>query len=170
VVYNITDDRDHALEIIWLNKPHCHGTEFIIVVLPYGNTFLQENQNPRSDSVEVGAPLRSRPYQGPYIGYWPSRVSFDAVHWHKIVWNKHLSIGYNVHINFNDILNNLIDDDDEDDDDEEKDDDDKNDDDDGEDQLALSPLPSSDEEDDDADGEDQLSLSPPPKKRRKEII
>jgi hypothetical protein len=105
------------LEHIWLNKPHCRRTEFIIVVLPYGNTFLQKNQNTSSDSVEVGVPLRSRPYQGPYIGYWPSCVSFDAVHWHKLVWNKHLSIGYNVRINFNDILNSLTADDDEEDDD-----------------------------------------------------
>src|ERR1043166_5167433 len=127
-----------------------------MIVLPHGHTYLWENQNPRSNSVEVGLPLDSHPNQGPYIGYWPSHVSFDAVHWHKIVWNRHLTIGYNVCIYFNDILKSLNDDEN-----------DENDDDNGEDRLdrlVLSSLLSSDreEDDDDDDGEvrEDHQLSP----------
>lgn len=111
---------NRALTNIQLNKPRCRGTEFIIIVLPHGNIFLRDNPNPRTRSVALGTPLSVRPYRGPYIGYWPSRASFDEVHWHKIVWNEHLPIGYNVRINFNDILNHLTDDDDGGEDDEEE--------------------------------------------------
>jgi len=121
VVYNTANDRDRALGNIQLNKPYCHETEFVIVVLPYGKEFQQKNTNLGSDSVEVGAPLKSCPSRAPYIGYWPSHEPFNKVHWHKIVWNQHLSIGHNVCINFNDILNHLTSDESEVDDSEDDD-------------------------------------------------
>ncbi|CAB4417359.1 unnamed protein product [Rhizophagus irregularis] len=112
VAYNITNDRERALEKIRSSKCYCCKTEFIIIVLPHGKGPYHQNPNPGSDSEEVGIPLNSRPSLAPYIGYWPSNETFDRVSWHDIVWNQHLSIGYGVRIYFNDILKYLTEDDD----------------------------------------------------------
>ncbi|UZO23332.1 uncharacterized protein OCT59_015675 [Rhizophagus irregularis] len=93
VAYNITNDREQALEKIRSSKCYCCKTEFIIIVLPHGKEPYHQNPSPGSDSEEVGIPLNSRPSLAPYIGYWPSNETFDRVSWNDIVWNQHLSIG-----------------------------------------------------------------------------
>ncbi|RIA99501.1 hypothetical protein C1645_746962 [Glomus cerebriforme] len=135
VVYNRKKDREHAMNNIQRAKPHCAGTEFLIIALVPGKNSHPPNPNPNATSVSVGVSLRVRPQRGPYIGYWSSRSSYNAVRWYKISWNKYLDIGYNVRIDFNVILDLLTDDDEEDsdEDDEEDDDDDEEDDDDDED-------------------------------------
>lgn len=100
---------------IQLAKPHCVRTEFLIVALALGTTLHPDNPNPRASSVPVGAPLNVRPHRGPYIGYWPSRVNYNAVRWYKINWNQYLDIGYDVCIDFNVILNQLTGDEEDDD-------------------------------------------------------
>ncbi|RGB38584.1 hypothetical protein C1646_755550 [Rhizophagus diaphanus] len=112
VAYNISNDREQALEKIRSSKCYCCKTEFIIIVLPHGKEPYHQNPSPGSDSEEVGIPLNSHPSLAPYIGYWPSNEAFDRVSWHDIVWNQHLSIGYGVRIYFNDILKYLTEDDD----------------------------------------------------------
>ncbi|GES84940.1 hypothetical protein GLOIN_2v1848977 [Rhizophagus clarus] len=104
VAYNVTNDRERALRKIRSNKFYCRETEFIVIVIPHSMRPHHKNPSPESDSEEVGMPLGSRPSKAPYIGYWSSRATFEAVSWHDIVWNKHLSIGYDVRIYFNDIL------------------------------------------------------------------
>ncbi|CAG8659883.1 7831_t:CDS:10 [Rhizophagus irregularis] len=66
------------------------------VALAPGTTPHPDNTNPKATSVPVGAPLNVRPHRGPYIGYWPSRVNYNAVRWYKISWNQYLDIGYDV--------------------------------------------------------------------------
>ncbi|CAB5371009.1 unnamed protein product [Rhizophagus irregularis] len=90
-------------------------TEFLIVALALGTTPHPDNTNPKATSVPVGAPLNVRPHRGPYIGYWPSRVNYNAVRWYKISWNQYLDIGYDVRIGFNVILNQLTENDEDDD-------------------------------------------------------
>ncbi|PKY20233.1 hypothetical protein RhiirB3_433482, partial [Rhizophagus irregularis] len=53
VVYNITNDRERALEKIWSSKCYCCKTKFIIIVLPYGKEPYHQNPSPGSDSEEV---------------------------------------------------------------------------------------------------------------------
>ncbi|RGB40059.1 hypothetical protein C1646_753751 [Rhizophagus diaphanus] len=52
------------------------------VTLALGTTPHPDNTNPKATSVPVGAPLNVRPHRGPYIGYWPSRVNYNAVRWY----------------------------------------------------------------------------------------
>ncbi|UZO15564.1 uncharacterized protein OCT59_006982 [Rhizophagus irregularis] len=85
------------------------------VALAPGTTPHPDNTNPKATSVPVGAPLNVRPHRGPYIGYWPSRVNYNAVRWYKISWNQYLDIGYDVRIGFNVLLNQLTENDEDDD-------------------------------------------------------
>ncbi|PKY22383.1 hypothetical protein RhiirB3_436320 [Rhizophagus irregularis] len=91
------------------------GKKRTIVALALGTTPHPDNTNPKATSVPVGAPLNVRPHRGPYIGYWPSRVNYNAVRWYKISWNQYLDIGYDVRIGFNVILNQLTENDEDDD-------------------------------------------------------
>ncbi|CAB5320396.1 unnamed protein product [Rhizophagus irregularis] len=73
VVYNITNDRERALEKIWSSKCYCCKTKFIIIVLPYGKEPYHQNPSPGSDSEEphtldIGHQMRT----------------FDRVSWHDI--------------------------------------------------------------------------------------
>ena len=69
---------------IQLAKPHCPGTEFLIVALVLGIRPRQVNPNLRATSVLVGSLPR------PYIGYWTSNIACNALRWYKINWNKYL--------------------------------------------------------------------------------
>ncbi|GBB83567.1 hypothetical protein RclHR1_10260010 [Rhizophagus clarus] len=122
-----------------------------MVALALGTAVHPDNPNPRVTSVSVGDPPNDRPHRGPYIGYWPSRVNYNAVRWYKISWNRYLEIGYNVRIDFNDILNQLTEDSD-DDDEEDSDEDDEQDD--GEDDREDDGEDDEDEDDDDDEDED----------------
>ncbi|POG58015.1 hypothetical protein GLOIN_2v1848977 [Rhizophagus irregularis DAOM 181602=DAOM 197198] len=52
VAYNITNDREQALEKIRSSKCYCCKTEFIIIVLPHGKEPYHQNPSPGSDSEE----------------------------------------------------------------------------------------------------------------------
>ncbi|GBC49385.2 hypothetical protein GLOIN_2v1848977 [Rhizophagus irregularis DAOM 181602=DAOM 197198] len=54
VAYNITNDREQALEKIRSSKCYCCKTEFIIIVLPHGKEPYHQNPSPGSDSEEYG--------------------------------------------------------------------------------------------------------------------
>ncbi|CAB4437308.1 unnamed protein product [Rhizophagus irregularis] len=52
-VYNITNDRERALEKIWSSKCYCCKIKFIIIVLPHGKEPYHQNLSPGPNSEEV---------------------------------------------------------------------------------------------------------------------
>ncbi|PKC70310.1 hypothetical protein RhiirA1_454914 [Rhizophagus irregularis] len=61
---------------------------------PPPQIWIEVAYNITDDCERDCIPLNSCPSLAPYIGYWPSNEVYDRVSWHDIVWNQHLSIGY----------------------------------------------------------------------------
>ena len=106
-MYDNAKDRNNALNKIQYVLPYCSNTEFVLVALPRVTTPIQANPNPGAPSIAVTA-ATSCPSTTPYIGHWTVGMTFDAVQWYPIEWNKHIILGCGTSIHFNDILTILL--------------------------------------------------------------